>query len=129
MKMPSFLAPLVEGNSLKRLFQGFAAGVICTLIIGFGWGGWVLGSATEKMVETASETAMVAALAPICADKFERAVSTDAGLVPKLAAVNSWERGNHLLKAGWATSPGGAKPDGDVAEACANLLNKTYKLN
>ena len=128
MKTPSFLAPLVEGNSLKRLFQGLVAGIICTMTIGFGWGGWMLGSTAEKMVEAASETAMVTALAPVCADKFVRAVNTDNGLVPKLAAVSSWERGSHLLKAGWATAPGGAKPDDNVAEACANLLNKTFKL-
>ena len=132
MKVPSFLSPLcpfVEGDSPKRLFQGLAVGVIGTLIIGFGWGGWNLGDTVEKKLETASRTSMVAALAPICADKFERAAKADNDLVVKLAAVDSWMRDDHLMKTGWATFPGGgAEPDRGVASACAELLNTALKL-
>ena len=128
MEVPSFLSPFVEGDTPKRLFQGLAVGVIGTLIIGFGWGGWNLGDTVEKKLETASRTSMVAALAPICADKFERAAKADNDLVVKLAAVDSWQRDSHLMKTGWATFPGGAEPDRGVAEACATLLNTALKL-
>ena len=128
MKVPSFLSPFVEGDTPKRLFQGLAVGVIGTLIIGFGWGGWNLGGTVEEKLETASRTSMVAALAPICADKFERAAKADNNLVVKLAAVDSWQRDSHLMKTGWATFPGGAEPDRGVAEACATLLNTALKL-
>ena len=128
MEVPSFLSPFVEGDTPKRLFQGLAVGVIGTLIIGFGWGGWNLGGTVEKKLETASRTSMVAALAPICADKFERAAKADNDLVVKLAAVDSWLRDRHLMKTGWATFPGGAEPDRGVAEACATLLNTALKL-
>ena len=37
-----------QGESLKRLLQGAAVGVVATLAIGFGWGGWML--ATTKIV-------------------------------------------------------------------------------
>ena len=128
MEVPSFLSPFVDGDSPKRLFQGLAVGVIGTLIIGFGWGGWNLGGTVEKKLETASRTSMVAALAPICADKFERAAKADNDLVVKLAAVDSWQRDSHLMKTGWATFPGGAEPDRGVASACADLLNTALKL-
>jgi len=128
MEVPSFLSPFVEGDSPKRLFQGLAVGVIGTLIIGFGWGGWNLGGTVDQKVETASRTSMVAALAPICADKFERAAKADNDLVVKLNAVDSWMRDDHLMKAGWATFPGRAEPDRDVASACAELLNTALKL-
>ena len=128
MEVPSFLSPFVDGDAPKRLFQGFAVGVIGTLVIGFGWGGWNLGSTVEQKVETANRTAMVAALAPICADRFERAAKADKDLVVKFTAVSSWQRDDHLMKAGWATFPGGAEPDRYVADACANLLNTTFKL-
>ena len=128
MEVPSFLSPFVEGDTPKRLFQGLAVGVIGTLIIGFGWSGWNLGGTVEKKLETASRTSMVAALAPICADKFERAAKADNDLVVKLAAVDSWQRDSHLMKTGWATFPGGAEPDRGVAEACATLLNTALKL-
>ena len=103
-------------------------GVIGTLIIGFGWGGWNLGGTVEKKLETASRTSMVAALAPICADKFERAAKADNDLVVKLNAVSYWLRDSHLMKTGWATFPGGAEPDRGVASACADLLNTALKL-
>ena len=128
MKVPSFLSPFVDGDSPKRLFQGLAVGVIGTLIIGFGWGGWNLGGTVDQKVETASRTSMVAALAPICADKFERAAKADNDLVVKLNAVSSWQRDDYLMKAGWATFPGGAEPDRGVASACATLLNTALKL-
>ena len=128
MEVPSFLSPFVDGDSPKRLFQGLAVGVIGTLIIGFGWGGWNLGGTVDQKMETANRTSMVTALAPICADKFERAAKADNDLVVKLAAVDSWQRDSHLMKTGWATFPGGAEPDRGVAEACATLLNTALKL-
>lgn len=128
MKIPSFLSPFLDGDSPKRLLQGLAVGVIGTAVIGFGWGGWQLGSTVDERVKTASQAAMVAALAPICADKFERAADADNGLIDELGALNSWERDSHLKKAGWATFPGGAEPDDKVADACANLLSKTLNL-
>ena len=128
MEVPSFLSPFVDGDSPKRLFQGLAVGVIGTLIIGFGWGGWNLGGTVDQKVETASRTSMVTALAPICANKFERAAKADNDLVVKLNAVDSWMRDDHLMKAGWATFPGGAEPDRGVAGACATLLNTALKL-
>ena len=129
MEVPSFLSPFVDGDSPKRLFQGLAVGVIGTLIIGFGWGGWNLGGTVDQKVETASRTSMVTALAPICADKFERAAKADNDLVVKLTAVESWMRDDHLMKARRATYPGhGAEPDRSVESACADLLNTAFKL-
>ncbi len=128
MKTPSFLSPYVDGNSPTRLFQGLVVGVVGTLIIGFTWGGWLIGSTVDQMVETASRTATVEALAPICADKFERAASADGDLITKLAAVDSWRRDGYLMKAGWVTFPGGAKPNDNVADACAKLLTKALEL-
>ena len=128
MKVPSFLSPFVDGDTPKRLFQGLAVGVIGTLIIGFGWGGWNLGGTVDQKVETASRTSMVTALAPICADKFKRAAKADNDLVVKLNAVSSWQRDDYLMKTGWATFPGGAEPDRGVASACAELLNTALKL-
>ena len=82
----------------------------------------------EKKIESASRTSMVTALAPICADKFERAAKADNDLVVKLNAVSSWQRDDHLMKAGWTTFPGRTEPDRDVASACATLLNTALKL-
>ena len=39
MQLPSIL----QGESLKRLLQGAAAGAVATMFVGFYWGGWSLG--------------------------------------------------------------------------------------
>ena len=129
MKYPAFLAPYLNGDSPKRLFQGLAVGIAATLLVGFNWGGWQLGSTADERVETAHQAATVAALAPICADKFERAAQADNDLVVELQEVDSWMRNRHLVKTGWATFPGGAEPDSQVAKACASLLSETLNLN
>ena len=129
MRYPEFLAPYLDGDSPKRIFQGLAVGIVATVVVGFSWGGWQLGSTADERVGTAREAATVAALAPICADKFARAAQSDNGLVVELEEVDSWMRNRHLIKTGWATFPGGAEPDGQVAQACASLLSKTLNLN
>ena len=65
-----------QGESLKRLLQGAAVGVAATLLIGFGWGGWMLGSTAKTLADSAASSAVVAAIAPICVDQFRR--SADA---------------------------------------------------
>ena len=44
MEMPSIL----QGDSLTRLLQGAFAGFVATVVIGFGWGGWTLGSTAKQ---------------------------------------------------------------------------------
>jgi len=127
MQTPSFLAPFLDGDSPTRLFQGLAVGVIGTIAIGFMWSGWHLSSTVDEMIETATKTAKVSALAPICANKFKTAALADNGLIVELKAVDSWQRDGHLKKAGWATFPGGEAPDNSVAQACADLLKDTLK--
>lgn len=129
MQAPSFLSPFLAGDSPKRLAQGLAVGVVATLVLGFGWAGWQLNGTVEKRVESATQMATVAALAPICADRFEQAANANNEMIGNLEAVSSWQRDSYLIKAGWATFAGGAQPDSDVAEACANMLNTTLKLN
>ena len=64
------LPSILQGESLTRLLQGAAAGAVATIVVGFYWGGWSLGSTANKMATERSELAVVAALAPVCADKF-----------------------------------------------------------
>ena len=66
MQIPSIL----QGESLTRLLQGAAVGAVATIVVGFNWGGWSLGSTADKMAKEQSNLAVVAALAPVCADKF-----------------------------------------------------------
>jgi hypothetical protein len=117
MEMPKML----QGDSLTRLIQGAVAGAVVTMIIGFNWGGWMLGSTAQKQADEAAQASIVRVLAPICVDKFQRSADAGANLAA-LQKANSWERDDIITKAGWTTFPG-SEPDRQVARACADLLS------
>ena len=50
---------------LKPALWGAFGGAVALAIIGFNWGGWVLGATAEQRAENAANEAVVAALAPI----------------------------------------------------------------
>jgi len=116
MQVPSML----QGESLKRLLQGAVAGAIATMVVGFGWGGWSLGSTADKMAKEQSELAVVAALAPVCADKF-RAQPDAAAKTVALSKVDSWKRAEEFSK-DMVTLPGETYPSSALVAACYALL-------
>ena len=118
MELPSIL----QGPSLTRLLQGAAAGAVATMIIGFNWGGWTLGSTVEKVAKDRADTAVVAALAPICVDQFRQAVNAGGNLSELNKFSYAWDRSTFVEAGGWAIMPGGEKADSAVAKACAETL-------
>jgi hypothetical protein len=111
---------MLQGESLTRLLQGAAAGAVATIFIGFNWGGWSLGSTADKMAKERSELAVVAALAPVCADKF-RAQPDAAAKTVALSKVDSWKRADQFPKE-FVTLPGETYPSSTLANACYALL-------
>jgi hypothetical protein len=116
MQIPSIL----QGDSLKRLLQGAAAGAVATMIVGFSWGGWSLGSTADKMAKEQSNLAVVAALAPVCAEKF-RAQPDAAAKTAALSKVDSWKRAEEFSKE-WVILPGETYPSSALVAACYALL-------
>ena len=108
-------------TNTKPWIQGAVVGAVVLAIVGFTWGGWVTGGTAAKNGTTASRDAVVAALAPICVERFraqpDAIVKADA-----LVKTSSWERGNIVEKSGFATMPGSKTTDSDVARACAEIL-------
>jgi len=102
-------------------FWSCMASIVLTMIVGFAWGGWVTGGTAQKLAETLADNAVVNRLAPICVVQFNQ----DPGKAQKLTELkgtDSWQRDGYVEKQGWATMPGEAKTDRNVAEACAKLL-------
>jgi hypothetical protein len=113
---------MLKGESLTRLGQGAAVGAAATVLIGFNWAGWTLGTTAEKQVRAAEQASVVRVLAPICADRFQRSADVGANL-EALKKADTWKRDEMIEKAGWTTFPG-SEPDRKVAEACAQLLSQ-----
>jgi hypothetical protein len=80
-----------------------------------------LGSTAKENAVKSAAAAVVAVLAPICADKFQHAAEAPANLV-ELKKTSTWQQDTYIEKGGWATFPGMSVPDRTVAQACANLL-------
>jgi hypothetical protein len=117
MQVPSIL----QGESLRRLLQGAAAGAVATIFVGFYWGGWSLGSTAYKMAKERSELAVVAALAPVCADKFRALPDAEAKQVALSKLDDSWKRRDEFPKE-FVTLPGESYPNSALVDACYTLL-------
>ena len=118
MALPS----MFQGESFTRLLQGVALGAIATIVIGFAWGGWTRGSTAEKQAADGAQSAVVSALAPICADRFQQAPDASSNLAA-LKKESSYQRANFVEKGGWAILPGSDEAGKGVAKACAIILN------
>ena len=107
----------------KPAVWGVVGGAVLLAIVGFTWGGWVTASRAESDAAQRSNAAVVAALAPVCVEKFQRTADVAANLV-ELKKVDTWSQGTFVEKGGWATVSGKATPDqvSAVAKACAALL-------
>ncbi len=117
MQVPSIL----QGELLTRLLQGVFAGFLATVVIGFSWGGWTLGSTAKQTADKNASAAVVAVLAPMCAEKFRQGADASANMA-ELKKVSSWMQDTYIEKGGWATFPGIASSERGVAQACATLL-------
>jgi hypothetical protein len=111
-----------RGESLTRLLQGVAVGVVATLVVGFGWGGWMLGSSAKTLADNTANSAVAAAIAPICVEQFQRSTDAAANLTA-LKKVSTWEQAAFVEKGGWAVMPGSKTVDDGVPQACATLLD------
>jgi len=118
MQIPSTL----QGESRTRLLQGVAIGAIVSMVIGFSWGGWMTAGTAVKLADERANTAVVAALTPFCVEKFLQNSDAKANLALLQKISSNWEQGDYLQKGGWATRPGAAAPDYQLARACADKL-------
>jgi hypothetical protein len=106
---------------LKPGLYGAACGAVALAVIGFSWGGWVTGGTARTMAADQSKAEVVSALSLICVDQSKR----DPQLAERVAAIktaSSWNRGDLVLKNGWATMPGTAEGNSQVAKDCADKI-------
>jgi len=103
---------------------GVVVGALGIMIIGFSWGGWVLGSTAEKIAREQADSAVVAVLTPLCVASFMEQAEAATKLT-EFQKTASWQQSQVIEKGGWATAPGSTTPNSAVARACAAQLLKT----
>jgi len=102
---------------------GVVVGAIGTMIIGFSWLGWTLGSTAERMALERTNSAVVVALTPSCVASFMGQPSASSKLA-EFQKIESWKQREFIEAGGWATSRGDKTPHSGVANACAETLAK-----
>ncbi len=108
---------------LKPAVWGVIGGAVATMIIGFSWMGWVLGSTAERMAAERANTAMIVALTPSCVARFMQ--QPDAAVkLAEFQKIDSWKQREFVEEGGWATPRGDKTPHSGVANACAEALVK-----
>ena len=106
---------------LKPGLYGAACGAIALAVVGFNWGGWVTGGTARTLAADQAKVEVVSALSLICVDQSKR----DPQLAERTAAIkaaSSWNRGDLVMKNGWATMPGSSEGNSQVARACAEKI-------
>jgi hypothetical protein len=103
------------------VFWMAVAAAVVTMIVGFGWGGWVTGSTAGTMAKASAEEAVTKRLAPMCVIRARQDPKKDERF-KELTDTSAWQRGDYVKKQGWATMPGEQEPDGRIADECAKLL-------
>ncbi len=87
--------------------------------------GWMAPGSAHRRAENQAQQAVVAALAPVCADS----VLAQADVAEKRVALSramSWER-RDLLPADLVTLPGEDSPDPDLVAACTKIVLESPK--
>jgi hypothetical protein len=74
------------------------------------------------MAKEQAQIAVVAALAPICVEKFQHQADSAAKLIEFKKVSSSWDRRSIIEKGGWATMAGTDAPSSAVVTACADRL-------
>jgi hypothetical protein len=106
---------------LKPACWGIVVGALGIMILGFAWGGWVLGSTAERMAKDRADGAVTAVLVPLCVERFMGQAEAAAKLA-EFQNTGSWQQSQLIAKGGWATAAGSTDPNVAVARVCAQQL-------
>jgi hypothetical protein len=78
--------------------------------------------AWKQLADSTANSAVVAAMAPICVDQFQRSADA-ANNLTALQKTSSWQQAAYVEKGGWAMMPGSKAVDSGVPQACAAILS------
>lgn len=109
---------------IKPGIWGAVIGSVLTMIIGFGLGGWVTAGSADQAARREANAAVTSALTPFCLAKAKKDPAGAKKLGELRAIDYSYQQEQFVMEAGWASLPGSAEPNRQVAEACASQLLK-----
>jgi hypothetical protein len=115
----------------SSLWTGAGGVVVGMLLLSYGFG-FMSRTTAEKLASTSSEKAVIAVLAPACADKFSALPDVADRKVTLVAAKDNSYKMREAFPEALISLPSKSYPDSDLTAACAGLIlgaPKTADLN
>ena len=81
-------------------------------------------STANRLAAERADTAVVAALTPVCVEKFLQNSDAQANLAVLKKIPSNSEQGEYVRKGGWAAQPGATSADYQLARECAEKLTQ-----
>ena len=103
------------------LWTGVGGVVVGMFLLSYGLG-FMSRDAAEKFASTSSEKAVIAVLAPVCADKFGALSDVAARTATLVADKDNSYKMREAFPEAMITLPGKSYPNSDLTEACAGLI-------
>jgi hypothetical protein len=103
------------------LWTGAGGVVVGMLLLSYGFG-FMSRTAAEKLASTSSERAVIAVLAPVCADKFRALPDVAARTATLLADKDNSYKMREAFPEAMITLPDKSYPDSELTVACAGLI-------
>jgi hypothetical protein len=91
------------------------------VLLSYGFG-FMSRTTAEKLASTSSEKAVIAVLAPVCADNFRALPDVAARTTTIVADKDNSYKMRDAFPAALITLPGKSYPDSDLTAACAGLI-------
>jgi len=103
------------------LWTGAGGVVVGMFLLSSGFG-FMSPTTAEKLASASSERAVVAVLAPVCADKFGALPDVAARTATLVADKDNSYKMREAFPEAMITLPGKSHPDSDLTSACADLI-------
>ena len=107
--------------NIKFLCAGLIVGAILSPVVLFSSGHVITSSNADRLVRESANEAEALAILPYCVAKFRNSANAKENIAA-LQKVNHWERGQFIMKGGWAMAPDGSDGGSEVANTCADEL-------
>jgi hypothetical protein len=103
------------------LWTGAGGMVVGMFLLSYGFG-FMSPNTAEKFASTNSENAIIAVLAPVCAEKFSALPDVAARTATLVRDKDDSYKMRDAFPEAMITLPGKSYPDSDLTEACARLI-------
>jgi hypothetical protein len=103
------------------LWTGAGGVVVGMLLLSYGFG-FMSQKTADQLASTSSEKAVIAVLAPVCADKFRALSDVAARRATLIADKDNSYKMREAFPEALITLPGKSYADSDLTAACAGLI-------